>query len=96
MPIPPPLKYRSKTLNEMMLRVNPQNIDGVIAEIEKMKSAPMVTPADYIMRLSVETNLAALSARRKQYVDCGVLANADVMAPGSAVPDSESTNPADR
>lgn len=76
--IPPPPIYKSPTMNRMMKMVTPENIDGVISEIEKLKSAPMVTHADYIMRLSAETNLAALSARRQQYVDCGVLANAEV------------------
>lgn len=74
--IPPPPQYKSPTLTRMMQMVTPENIDGVIAEIERMKeSQPMVTHLDYIMRLSMETNLAALADRRKQYVSCGVLAN---------------------
>ena len=46
-------------------------------ELKSMKkNQPMLTDADFVMRLSIETNLAALSARRSQYVKCGVLANA--------------------
>jgi hypothetical protein len=72
--IPPPPTYKSSTMNQMMMMVNPSNIDGVMAEIERMKKdQPMVTHTDYIMRLSIETNLAALSDRRQQYVECGVL-----------------------
>lgn len=44
--IPPPPQYKSPTLNQLMKMVTPKNIDGVIAEIERMKeSQPMVTHA---------------------------------------------------
>jgi hypothetical protein len=78
--IPPPPIYKSPTLNAMMKIVTPENIDGVIEEIKKMKADLKPQRGDYVMLLSIETNLAALSARRKQYVDCGVLANSDSKA----------------
>ena len=68
-PIPPPLKYRSKTLNEMMRRVNPQNIDGVADELRKMDTPDQ----PLVVRLSISVNLEALRVRRDQYVRCGVL-----------------------
>jgi hypothetical protein len=60
----------------MMKLVNPENIDGVISELQKMKADLKPQRGDYVMRLSIETNLAALSDRREQYIACGVLANA--------------------
>lgn len=78
MPIPPPLKYRSKTLNEMMRRVTPQNIDGVAEELRKLDTPDQ----PLVVRLSISVNLEALRVRRDQYVRCGVLeANARTLAP---------------
>jgi hypothetical protein len=69
MPIPPPLKYRSKTLNEMMRRVNPQNIDDVADELRKIDTPDQ----PLVVRLSISVNLEALRVRRDQYVRCGVI-----------------------
>jgi hypothetical protein len=79
-PIPPPLKYRSKTLNAMMRRVTPENIDGVAAEIRKLDTPDQ----PLVVRLSISVSLEALRVRRDQYVRCGVIeANAKGDAPGA-------------
>ena len=77
-PILPPLKYRSKTLNEMMRRVNPQNIDGVADELRKMDTPDQ----PLVVRLSISVNLEALRVRRDQYVRCGVLEANDCLSHG--------------
>jgi hypothetical protein len=69
MKIPPPLKYRSKTLNEMLRRVTPETIDGVAAAIQKLDTPDQ----PLVVRLSISVNLEALRVRRDQYVRCGVL-----------------------
>jgi hypothetical protein len=67
--IPPPLKYRSKSLNDLMRKTTPQNIDQLAAEI-----AAINTPNQpLVVRLSISVSLEALRVRRDQYVRCGVI-----------------------
>lgn len=78
--IPPPLKYRSKTLNELLRRVTPQTLDGVTAALKKMNTSEQ----PLVVRLSIAVHLEALRVRRHQYETCGVLeANAKYPASGS-------------
>lgn len=78
--IPPPERYKSEAINELMRRITPQNIDEVMAEIEKFRDK--ASKLDLVVRLSCEVSLEALRRRRAQYEECGAIENSECRTGG--------------